>query len=327
MADYIVPNPRDAVIDIYRAILQREPDPGGLASFAGMLGKQGLRPVLRQFLESSEYRSTLVQAPPSRELSLAGRMEVELNLSDQELDRLWDHVSAVWTELGNADPFWSVLTNERYKRANLTDDAIIEEFYATGSWDFSYLKAYLDRAELTLTPDMVVAEYGCGVGRVTPFFARAAGSVLAFDISLPHLHAARNRLDRESISNVELVHVEGRGTLNKLSNIDLFYSVIVLQHNPPPIILGILDAAFSGLTAGGIAFFQVPTYAKGYDFKLSEYLMSEALRKSMEMHFVPQTEILRLGKKHGLELLEIRSDDLIGNYSDWLSNTFLMRKG
>jgi SAM-dependent methyltransferase len=126
-------------------------------------------------------------------------MQIQVDLSDVQIDRLWDHVSQVWTGLGTSDPFWSVLTDERYRRANMSDVTIVEEFYASGIGDVDYLRAFLSRADLALTPDMVVAEYGCGLGRVTRFLARATTRVLAFDISATHLEAARHRLEKDDI--------------------------------------------------------------------------------------------------------------------------------
>jgi len=46
MPDYLIGDQRDAVSDIYRAILRRDPDPEGMSHFAAMLGKQGLREVI-----------------------------------------------------------------------------------------------------------------------------------------------------------------------------------------------------------------------------------------------------------------------------------------
>jgi SAM-dependent methyltransferase len=243
-----------------------------------------------------------------------------------QLDQLWDHVSHVWTGLGTSDPFWSVITGERYRRANMSDATVVEEFYSTGITDLNYLRAFLDRADIALTPDMVVAEYGCGLGRVTPFLARNVGRVVAFDISAPHLEAARHRIAQEGIPNVELVLVGGRSALARLRGIDLFFSIIVLQHNPPPLILDILGAAFAGLRPGGLAFFQVPTYASGYTFELARFMENEGRAKSMEMHFVPQINILRLAKAHGMQPIEIRTDHMVGNYARWLSDTFLLIK-
>jgi SAM-dependent methyltransferase len=314
-----------AVLDIYHAILQRDPDPAGMAHYGAKLGRQGLRQVIEEFLACEEYRA-LSPSGPDPGLNWQPKMSIQLDLSDTQLDQLWDHVSQVWTGLGTSDPFWSVLTSERYRKSNMSGSAKVEEFYASGIADLNYLCAFLSRADLALTPHMVVAEYGCGLGRVTPFLARAAGRVLAFDISATHLEAATRRIAQEGIPNVEFVQVTGRSTLAQLTAIDLFFSLIVLQHNPPPVILGILDAAFAGLRPGGLAFFQVPTYGSGYTFELARFMENEGLAKSMEMHFVPQADILRLARAHGMQLVEIRTDHLAGNYDRWLSNTFLMRK-
>ena len=43
-----------AVADIYRAMLRREPDPDGLAHYAAVLEKQGLREVIESFVNSGE---------------------------------------------------------------------------------------------------------------------------------------------------------------------------------------------------------------------------------------------------------------------------------
>ena len=325
MPNYIVPDPKDAVSDIYRAILRRNPDPDGMSYFAAVLGNQGLREVIEQFLSCKEYLAISARGFNER-LNWGPKMSVQLDLSDAQLDQLWGHVSQVWTDLGTSDPFWSVLTSDRYRKANLDDGAIVEEFYASGIADLDYLRAYLSRADVALTPNMVVAEYGCGVGRLTPFLARVARRVLAFDISATHLDAARRRLKREGVANVELVHMKGRSSLERLTAIDLFFSIIVLQHNPPPIMLNILDAAFAGLRRGGLAFFQVPIYASDYAFEFSKFMEKEGRAKSMEMHFLPQADILRLARAHDMQLLEIRTDHLIGNFADWVSNTFLIRK-
>jgi SAM-dependent methyltransferase len=117
---------------------------------------------------------------------------VQLDLTGPELDRLWNHVRQVWTDLGTSDPFWSVLTSERYSKSNMDDAAVVEEFYGSGVGDLDYLRAYLDRAGVALPPDVVVAEYRCGLGRVTRHLAGIAGRVLAFDISATHLDVARN---------------------------------------------------------------------------------------------------------------------------------------
>src|SRR5690606_35365601 len=95
--------------------------------------------------------------------------------------------------------------------------------------------------------------------------------VVAFDISQNHIDAARRALEERGVTNVDFVLVRGPDDLRHLEGVDLFFSIIVLQHNPPPIIVDILKAAFEGLKPGGILYFQVPTYGADYSFIEKEY--------------------------------------------------------
>ena len=73
-----------------------------------------------------------------------------------------------------------------------------------------------------------------------------------------------------------------------LEQADLVYSVIVLQHNPPPVIHMLVRAFLKALNPGGVAYFQVPTYRVGYRFSPGEYLENEGKTHAMmEMHVIP----------------------------------------
>jgi SAM-dependent methyltransferase len=314
----------DCVKDIYRALLKREPDIDGLRLFSDRLRSTGLRAVLQDFLMSDEFMAK--REFPQHDLNSMAPMAVQTSLSAQALDGLWAHVARVWTGLGKKDPYWSVLTDERYRTSNMTDASIVEEFYASGETDLQYFSAFLARSGLLWKPDMIAAEYGCGLGRVTRFLAKKVARVIAYDISMPHLSAAQTRLDREAICNVDYVHVTQRSDLNTMTKIDLFFSLIVLQHNPPPIILDILQTAFRALNPGGLAFFQVPVYAQNYSFSYGIYRSRLGSAGSMEMHFVPQACILELAQNSGMAVLQVLADGMVGNNPGWLSNTFLLRK-
>ena len=145
-------------------------------------------------------------------------------------------------------------------------------------------------------------------------------------MSAPHLAMARQHLAQSGLANVDFVHLQQRDDLGQLAGIDLFFSLIVLQHNPPPVILDILDRAFAALNPGGVAFFQVPTYREGYRFSATGYWQDVASRTAMEIHFVPQAAIFDLAGRHGLRLLEVRNDNCLGSSDSTISNTFLMRK-
>ncbi len=252
--------------------------------------------------------------------------EVEIRLSDDDQIKLWKHIEKVWTKFGEDEPYWSVLADENFRSDQMHEDNRVDSFYESGAHDVKYFDAFLQRNDIEPPKDATIAEFGCGVGRVTRFLARRYARVLAFDISPSHLAAARERLREENIDNVEFVLLEGPEGLNRLRGVNIFFSSIVLQHNPPPIICDVLGRAFDGLARGGIAFFQVPTYGSGYTFTLQNYFEGLYNKNEMEIHFVPQREIFQLFSRHAMLPLEVRPDHYVANYDRWISNTFLARK-
>jgi hypothetical protein len=101
--------------------------------------------------------------------------------------------------------------------------------------------------------------------------------------------------------------------------------VIVLQHNPPPIIRVIIRELIRALNSGGIALLQVPTYSLGYKFSLQEYLANEATRNGIEMHVLPQNEIFDIVSQEQGKLVEVLKDGWILKYGK-RSNTFVIQK-
>ena len=59
--------------------------------------------------------------------------------------------------------------------------------------------------------------------------------------------------------------------MRQIVGYDVFFSTIVLQHNPPPLIAYILRQVLTQLNAGGVAFFKVQTYGLGYSLLVFAY--------------------------------------------------------
>jgi SAM-dependent methyltransferase len=315
--------PEELVTAAYRALLLREPDPAGLKHYSDALrGGYDATWLLQSLLRSEEFGRSASEFP----LDAAPPVNIQTNATVQERRALWDHVASVWSNLGRVDPYWSVLTDARWRAKNMKEQAVIETFYGTGKADLLRLEAWMHRNAIKPDPDAICAEYGCGLGRVTRWLATRFRKVIAFDISEPHLKAARSRLCAEGINNIDFILVRGDADLRMLADIDLFYSVIVLQHNPPPIIMDILAAAFHGLKPGGVCFFQLPTYAANYSFSVATYLKDSVKSKKMEMHCLPQRLVLEQGRRYGVVPIEIQFDGAAGDRSRWISNTFLMTK-
>jgi SAM-dependent methyltransferase len=316
----------EVVTSLYEAVLGRQPDADGLAGYSQALERgAAVADIVGEFLRSKEFARRMVDVLGRYPLDSGGPMRVELHDTENQRGALWRHVAEVWSSYGTTDPYWSVLTAERWRAANVARAEVLEEFYDSGAGDMRRFEAWLARNGLQIDADVVCTEYGCGVGRCTVWLARRFRRVVAFDISQPHLDAARAATAARGIDNVEFVLVRGPDDLPSLNGADVFYSILVLQHNPPPITIDILDAALKGLKRGGIAFFQIPTYSCDYSFVEEEYENFTRTEKAMEMHCVPQRMIFDLAFRHGLQLVEVQPDGMIGGWGSWISNTFLLR--
>jgi SAM-dependent methyltransferase len=313
----------DAIVWGYRLFLDREPENARVV--AEMAGEsKSWSDLHRTFTTSPEYRG---RVGASARPSLTG-LEPPMQLDDvrdpAEVARLLDHIAATWTRFGDTEPHYSVITDEKFKADRIEGN--LAKFHASGKDSVDRFDAALARAGLRLREDATCLELGCGVGRVTAWLARRCAKVLATDISASHLALARAHLDEENTGNVELHRLTGIDTIDTLPPFDVFFSVIVLQHNPPPVIRTILEHVFARLRPGGIAYFQVPTYRAGYKFRLEDYLRDDFGKGEMEMHVLPQSAVLRAAGEHGLELVEVIEDPYTGMRNGEVSNTFLLRK-
>src|SRR5262249_6189698 len=111
-----------------------------------------------------------------------------------------------------------------------------------------------------------------------------------------------------------------------LPRVDFIYSVIVLQHNPPPIIRFIIQGFIKALNPKGVALFQVPTYSLGYEFSWEKYASREVKNRGMEMHVLPQKQVFEVIRQEGGRLIEVIEDGRTGLRYKEMSNTFLVQK-
>jgi len=106
-----------------------------------------------------------------------------------------------------------------------------------------------------------------------------------------------------------------------LEAFDLWSSRVVLQHNPPPIVAAILRKMLWRQNPGGLAIFQLPTYRRDYNFKISEY-PSTPRNDEIEMHVMPVSAVIRLAKEADCDVLEILDDNSAG--AGLTSNVFVI---
>jgi len=307
----------------YRVLLGREPDAAGREMHERRLqAGDSVDTVLQGFVASTEFALRHPAILLSHE-NLPKNL-IQLGLSERQRERMWQHVRETWSRLGRDDPYFSVVTSEQFRLAQMSPHAI-ERFYDSGQVDVRRVEAALLRHGRELPRGGVCVDYGCGLGRVTLWLARRCKKVIALDVSEAHLQIAKRELAARGVTNVEFRLLRGRDDLAILKGVDLFHSVIVLQHNPPPIIADILRHALAGLNKGGAAFFQVPTYGLHYAWNYDLFMARDVPAGDMEMHVVPQEVVFRLAMRAGCVPIEVLPDGCTG-MPNWVSNTFLFAK-
>ena len=172
--------------------------------------------------------------------------------------------------------------------------------------------------------DVHYLELGCGLGRSTIWLAQEFRNVVGADISAPHLRMAAEIATRFGRPNISFLNVSDLSALKTGPEFDAFFSIIVLQHNPPPIIHHLLTTILGRLKLGGIAYFQVPTYRLGYTFDVQRYLATPLRLGVPEMHVIPQPELHTLIENAGCRILEMREDSAAGG--DHISSRLFVRK-
>lgn len=240
-----------------------------------------------------------------------GRIDIEVEPS--VLARLFERTREQWSRLGDQDPHWSVLSHDEFRRDRL-DEAARDRFYETGRDNAALLEIFEGRTHTKLSRGTCL-ELGCGVGRVTRFLAQRFDTVIGVDVSAANLEVGRRRLHDEGVANVELIQLCDLAALGELPEVDVFFSVIVLQHNSPPIQTAMLDAILAKIRPGGGCLFQTVTNRTGYSFDADAYIATPA--GGMEMHALPQSAVLALLQRHGLQVREVVMDSWTGDYGSY----------
>lgn len=243
--------------------------------------------------------------------------------NSKQLEMIFDMTRQTWSQLGNSQPYWSVLTDKRYLIENMGEKEMID-FYGSGESELASIIQTLIRNDIIKDKNDVknldITEVGCGVGRVTKHLAQAFHKVTAIDVSVGNMEIA-SRAIREA--NVSFELYRSMEDYCRMPKADVVYSIIVLQHNVPPVIEYILQKMLNSLKIGGVALFQVPTYREAYEFKAEAYINGSQHDK-MEMHILPQKKIFEIVHASGCIPMEVYQDWLSGQ--DDFSCTFVVKK-
>ena len=225
-----------------------------------------------------------------------------------------------WSELGESDAMWAVLT-EKGKSRNRWDQ---EEFLATGRAEIATQLAELDRHHVPVKFDRAL-DFGCGVGRLTQGllaggFARATG----IDIS-PGMIKKAEEVNTHGDRCSFILNVVGDLSVFENDSFDLVYTRRVLQHMPSDLARSYIREFFRVARPGGVVVFQIPTVLRrdlpGLAMRSVPKRVLNRLRRGMEMHGTPVNEVVSVIGSAGGSVVAIENDDAAGRR--WLSKRYI----
>jgi SAM-dependent methyltransferase len=150
-----------------------------------------------------------------------------------------------WGRWGEVDPYYAVVTHERFRKDKLTAVAMAE-FFRTGELHveqvFSTIKSYIRPA---FAPESAL-DFGCGAGRIVIPLAEYC-QVTGVDISPGMLHEAEKNAQSRGVSNLRLASVVDDGPY------DIVHSYLVFQHIPVSRGLRLTERLLDVLAPNGIA--------------------------------------------------------------------------
>lgn len=309
-----MPIDAETVIEGYRLLLGRDPESEAMiAQQCG--GHESASTFLRQLVESEEYKgrqprgvTELAQIHLERPSAT-----IEVETSPETLSRLLERVQRQWMKLGQDDPYWSVITDDRFRRHRLDEEAM-KIFFKSGEFAAKLLPRF-ETAAGTRVKRGTCFELGCGVGRITYWLSKQFDRVIAADISIGNLALCRENLAAKGVTNVDFLLIDSFSKFEEVDEFDCLYSMIVLQHNPPPVQLTILDALLPKISSEGGCLFQTPDQLPDYSFSADAYLREP--EEQMGMHALPMADVLRALQRHRLLVLGVAMDGWTGAYGSY----------
>jgi SAM-dependent methyltransferase len=296
----------------YQGVLGRPPEServiqekiAGIATLEGLIGELIAAP---EFQTRTPTRVAEDYFRPPRPIAV--------HVPPAQLTALFERLRRQWRALGESEPFWSVLTHDEFRAANL-DGAAVARFYETGAEHAALIELFCARNSVEIRRGTCI-ELGCGVGRVTRHLAARFERVIAIDIAEGNLDECRKMAEAAGLANIDCVLLQSPEALKRVDAADFFYSVIALQHSQPPVQKYMLEVLLSKLRPGGGFLFQTQTDAPGYGFDVADHLAAPL--ETMDMHCLPMCEILRLIEARGHGVREVIQDIWTGRFG---SHTF-----
>lgn len=170
-------------------------------------------------------------------------------------------VKEKWEFYGENDPYFAVLTFDKYKAENLNED-YKKEFFETGEEHFVKIWKTVESHYKNEFKPKKALDFGCGVGRLVVPLANRCETVTGIDISQKMLAEARENCKIRNLHNTEFFQTDDFLTY-PADDYDFIHSFIVFQHINPKIGEKIIENLVGRLAGGGVGVLHLTYFNPG----------------------------------------------------------------
>jgi len=179
-----------------------------------------------------------------------------------------------WKAYGKKDPYFGVVTHEKFRDKNLSE-AHKKEFFETGhkyvKRTYAIINEYFDA---DFSPKSIL-DFGCGTGRLVIAFAPNVKRVVGLDISEDMLKEAAVNAQKLGQPHIEFYLSDDKLSAVANQQFDLVNCYIVLQHINLERGYTIIQELINRLKPGGVGVVQLNyTCQKGRKAKFVDYFRS-----------------------------------------------------
>lgn len=314
------------VAQCYRLFLERDVENASTAVMQ-MAGVPTLWGLIKRFSDSTEAMRRRIHRASGHIAGMYDPSAVEIEVGAPQRDALLERTLARWERCGRGfaydllfrDPRLFDSRSEKWNR---------EKRFEFGHEELEHLLEAGRRNGIAIGPDASVLALGCEVVFLAAAAKERLGHVTAIEVGCAAFEQGRGALEERGTQDVDLLPL--RTFLDPAACIggrtcNIFHSVMLLQHAPPPVSMMLLDLCLGRIAPGGYAYFQLPCHIYDYRFVADAYLeaRSEA-DNSGEIHALPQAAVFELLARHDLVPIEVLPEQRLGPMG--FSFTFFARK-
>ena len=234
-------------------------------------------------------------------------------------------IDKTWEAWGEQEPYYAVLTDERFRSTNF-DAAQRQAFFASGEqYVATVLRRYREQLGTRAQYNNVL-DFGCGVGRLLMPLAKQFNSATGVDVSRAMLGECHHNCDANGLSNVRLLPTNEFTNAATVEHYDLVHSALVIQHINPRSGEKLIAHMLKQLRVGGMVSLQVTSADRWWVYaqtflkyqipgvqRLYRVIRGKPDVASMHMYPYNVSRVLGVFSAHGVPRVNVTSRE-IGPY-------------